>query len=228
MFKAIIWDVDGIIVDSEPVHYRAFAEVAQRFGAELSWPEYLETYIGYDDRDVFHLLLAGCGRQDHSAAELESLCADKAETFERIVGAGIDAMPGAVALIHETAEHVPLAISSGATRRDLDLILGSLNVLDRFDAIVTADNVAHSKPDPESYRLATQQLAAHRPELALVAAECLAIEDTATGIESARAAGLMTLGVACTGPPALLHQADRVVDTLEGIDFKQLRAWFGT
>ena len=228
MLRAIIWDVDGLIVDSEPVHYRAFAEIARRLDVNLTWDQYVETYIGYDDRDVFRLLRGIGGKADETVPDVESLCAAKAEAFERIVAAGIDAMPGAVPLIHQTADQLPVAIASGATTRDLDLILGHLGVLDRFEVIVTADNVARSKPDPESYRSAAQQLAALRPELALTPDQCLAIEDTATGIASARGAGLMTLGVACTGPAELLVQADRVIDTLEGVEVTHLHDWFGT
>lgn len=227
MLKAVVWDFDGVIVDSEPTHYRAFAQVARQLDVQFSWEEYLDRYIGYDDRDVFRILLAESGKADQGSNDVSGLCAEKAEIFDQIVAQGIEPMPGALGLIDSAGRQIPLAISSGATRRDIDLILGTLGLLDRFDTIVTADDVARSKPDPQSYAVAVRGLAQRRPELELAPDNCLAIEDTAAGIQSARDAGLMTLGVAYTGPAELLHAAHRVVDTLEGLDIEQLQEWFG-
>jgi len=227
MLKAIVWDVDGVIVDSEPTHYRAFAQVAKQLGSQFSWEEYLDRYIGYDDRDVFRILLTEAGKADKCPDDIPSLCAEKAAIFDQIVEQGIQPMPGAVELIDSAGRQMPLAISSGATQRDIDLILGKLGLLDRFDTIVTADDVARSKPDPQGYAMAVAALAQRRPELGLAPDNCLAIEDTAAGIQSARDAGLMTLGVAYTGPAELLHAAHRIVDTLEGLDIEQLQEWFG-
>jgi beta-phosphoglucomutase len=227
MLKAIVWDVDGVIVDSEPVHYRAFVEVSQRFGVSFTWQEYQQTYIGFDDRDVFALLLDAGAKQNAALPGIEELCIAKAAAFERLVAAGITAMPGALALIAQTAAQMPVAIASGATQRDLALMLGQLGVLDHFKTIVAADNVARSKPDPESYRAAVQQLAASRPDAGLVPANCLAIEDTAAGIASARGAGLMSLGVAAPNDAGPLGKADRVIATLQDVSVPQLHDWFG-
>jgi len=227
MLKAIIWDFDGVIVDSESLHYRAFAQISRRLDVELTWEEYVERYIGYDDRDVFRLLLTAGAKANDDSRQVETLCAQKAELFEQMVVEGIQPMPGAVELIGNAARQMPLGISSGATQRDIALILGRLGLLDEFKVIVAADNVARSKPDPQSYVLAVSGLSQLRPELALEPGDCLAIEDTAAGIESARAAGLMTLGLTSTGSAELLHRAHRIVDTLEGLGVEQLQAWFG-
>ena len=88
-----------------------------------------------------------------------------------------------------------------------------------FSARVTADEVRDSKPDPSSYRLATERLG-QSPS------DCLAIEDTVPGIEAARAAGLKTLAVANTHPIQSLGAADRVVESLEGVGLQELREWF--
>ena len=227
MIKAIIWDFDGVIVDSEPVHHQAFAQVAQSLDVTLTLREYVEKYIGYDDRDVFRLLLDVSGNANGGADRVAALCAEKAEVFEQIVNDGVQTIPGAVELITHAAQRMPLGISSGATRRDVDLILRTLDLHSKFEAIVTADDVPRSKPHPQSYLQAVQEVARRRPELTLGAGDCLAIEDTATGIQSARSAGLMTLGLVSTGPAELLHGAHRLVDTLEGLDIDQLQAWFG-
>ena len=106
-------------------------------------------------------------------------------------------------------------------------MLGSLKRQDKFEVIVSADQVARSKPDPTTYRLAVQRLAELYPEHGLTPADCLAIEDTAAGIESARGAGLMTLGITTTGPASALSRAHRVEPGLQGVTLNQLNQWFG-
>lgn len=213
MIQAIVWDFDGVIVDSEPLHYRAFSEVARPLGITFSWTEYLETYVGFDDRDAFRAMLGG------DDDRIPDLVAKKADTFEHAVNEGVDAIPGAIALIEHVAAHLPQMVCSGASRQDIELVLGKLNLRHHFRDIVSADDVPRSKPDPQSYILAVERLG-------LDASECMAIEDTAAGIASARGAGLWTLGLTSTSDRETLRTAHRVVDTLEGITVEQIREWF--
>ncbi|HEX7008643.1 MAG TPA: HAD family phosphatase [Phycisphaeraceae bacterium] len=231
MLKAIVFDFDGVLVDSEPLHYRAFLEVGRgELGLSFDYEEYLDRLVGYDDRDAFRLLLTQAGQQ-HGQAELEArvaqLCQQKQQAFEQQVGLGVTAISGALELVDEAAAAMPIAIASGATVRDIELVLGGLGRRDRFQVIVAADHVRRSKPDPESYALAVEQLAQRHKSLELSPADCLAIEDTAAGIASARGAGLMTLGLATTGPADRLHNAHRVIPSLQGVGLAQLREWFG-
>ena len=235
MLKAIVFDFDGVIVDSEPLHFRAIARVAESLGITFDYDYYVEHLIGYDDRDVCRILLArgdGAGQQawpqsfEGDEARVTEMKDRKAEVFEQIVHEGVGPIDGALDLIEEASKQMPIAIGSGATRADIDLILDALELRDRFDPIVTADDVRRSKPDPETYAKAVTGLAGSHPNLNLVPDDCLAIEDTAAGLESARGAGLWTLGLATSGPADRLSGAHRVVDSLEGISIENLRQWF--
>lgn len=227
MLKAIVFDFDGVIVDSEPAHFRAFAEAAKSIHYEFDYQHYLGAFVGFDDRDAFRAMLRDRGHPPDER-QIAQLCRLKHAAFERLVGKAVSAIPGAVPLIQESHGQLPLAIASGATMLDIELILGGLNLRDRFQIIVSADHVGRSKPDPQTYVRAVEQLAARHGELALSPCDCLAIEDTSIGIDSARAAGLLTLAVATTAPAARLRTAHRVEPSLEGVTLARLREWFGT
>ncbi len=221
MLKAIAFDFDGVIVDSEPLHYRAFIEVVKPLGVVFSYEQYLERYIGYDDRDLFRAIFAELD-DPLSADRLRELIGAKAEAFARIVDQGVTAYPGAVELIRRAADAMPIAIVSGALRDDIDLILSGIGdgkLIERFASVVTADRVAASKPDPASYRMAVD-------ELQVEPNNCLAIEDTVAGIASAKTAGLRTLGVGQTHPIEQLTSAERTVASLAEVDLPGLRRWF--
>ena len=142
------------------------------------------------------------------------------------VNAGIETIPGSIELIKQLAGQIPIAIASGATQMDIRIILAKLGLENRFDVTVTADDVQRSKPDPESYAKAVELLAQKYPDRRITPRYAIAIEDTATGIASARAAGLQVLGLTTTGTADLLHQATRVVPNLTGITLDRLRHWF--
>lgn len=225
MFKAIVFDFDGVVVDSEPLHYRAFLQVGKGIGVAFDYAHYLRHYIGFDDRDAFRVMLASVGLPAEEAHVAE-LCRQKKTAFEGLVNQGAAAIPGAVDLIDEAYGQIPIAIGSGATAFDIELMLKGLGRRDRFEVIVSADDVYRSKPDPATYRLAVDKLAAKHPGLNLTPGDCLAIEDTAAGIESARGAGLMTLGITTTGPASALTRAGRVEQGLQGVTMSLLRQWF--
>ena len=224
MLQAIVFDFDGVIVDSEPLHYQAFVLVGKSIGFEFTYEQYLATYIGFDDRDAFRVMLGAAG-QRVDADRIAQLCQQKQMAFDAVTQMGHRrntlALPGALALIDECHRtDLPRAIASGATRQDIDLMLKLLERQDRFEVIVTADDVARSKPDPASYATAVQRLG-------LDPVSALAIEDTVAGLTSARDAGLMTLGVCTTADRETLEpNADRVIEDLTGVDLEQLRQWF--
>lgn len=227
MLRAIIFDFDGVVVDSEPVHYAAIRDVARALGIELGYDRYLRDLIGFDDRDVFRHLLAEAGRPA-TDAEVAALKHAKQEAFEALAAKGVPMIAGTRALIEEAvALQWPIAIASGATRADIDLILGGLGLAPHFPVIVTADDVAASKPHPQTYALAAERLRERHPALNLQRPECLAIEDTAAGIASATGAGLKALGLLTTSPREHLRQAGRVVKDLEGVTVSQLQQWYG-
>jgi len=226
MIKAVVFDFDRIVVDSEPLHFRAFQRIAASFGHTFDYDTYLADYIGYDDRDAFRAMLAKA-QQPVDEAHVAALCEQKAGAFVDVVNEGVEPFPGLPELIGELYAAMPIAIASGATRADITLILGKLDLAMYFETIVTADEVARSKPHPQTYAMAVELLAEKHPALDLKMGDGLAIEDTAAGIASAKAAGLMTLGVTTSMKAEALFEAGRVIESLEGVNLAQLRAWFG-
>ena len=213
--QAVIFDFDGVLVDSEPAHYRAFQAVLEPRGLGYDWATYLDHYIGFDDRDGFREAYAAAGRT-LSATALEELIAAKGAAFETEMAAGLAPIEGAVACVQRLGAAFPLALCSGALRGEIVPTLEQLGLSEAFGALVSAEDVAHSKPDPESYRLAVARLGAQLGQ-DLPTAACAAIEDTPAGVASAAGAGLRVVGLA-HGPDHGLDGAHAVVESLAAVD----------
>jgi beta-phosphoglucomutase len=219
--EAVLFDFDGILVDSEPMHYRAFIEILDPLGMGFPWKEYVQIYMGFDDRDAFREAFRAKGI-DLDDANLGKLVAAKSEAFLRGLRAGVTAYPGAVPLIESLhAAGFPLALCSGALRSDIDPILAQLGVARRFDVIVSTDDVRRSKPDPESYALAFARLAERHPTLLAFPEKSVAVEDTPAGIRSAKGAGLRVLAVTNSYGAGELSEADWIVESLESVRFEE-------
>jgi beta-phosphoglucomutase len=218
--EAVLFDFDGILVDSEPMHYRAFTEVLDPLGMGFPWKEYVQTYMGFDDRDAFREAFRAKGI-DLDDANLAKLVAAKSEAFLRVLRDGATAYPGAVPMIeslHATGR--PLALCSGALRSDIDPILAQLGVARCFDVIVSANDVRRSKPDPESYALAFARLSERCAPSLTIPGKSVAVEDTPAGIRSAKGAGLRVLAVTNSYGAGELAEADWTVGSLESVRFE--------
>lgn len=220
--EAIIFDFDGVIVDTERLHYAALNRVLQELDLGITWEEYVHTYIGFDDRGVFLNRFQVAGRT-LQAGELADLVDRKAALFHQSVSAEAPTpFPGVIELIRSLSGRIPLGLCSGALRSDIQPIFRALKLEGLFDLLVTADDVPMSKPDPACYRLAVERLARHhhRP---LRPVDCLAIEDTPAGITAAKEAGLRVLALTNSYDRAYLGLADFVRDELTGITLDELR-----
>jgi len=207
--QAVVFDFDGVIVDSEPAHYRAFQAVLEPQGLGYSWDRYVDHYMGFDDRDGFREAYRSAGREV-GEDELEELIAAKHAVFEAEVAEGLDPIPGAVDCVRRLGRAFPLAVCSGALRGEILPTLEGLGIAGAFRIVVSAEDVAHSKPDPASYRLAVERLGG-----GLDPGACVAIEDTPTGAASARAAGLLVIGLDPEGVgPEGAHRSVRSLDEL--------------
>ena len=214
---AVIFDFDGVIVNTEPLHFAAFREILQTKGLAFGWDEYVSFYLGFDDRDVFREAFKRGGRV-LSNSELSELMRAKARLFQELAEQkGADPFPGVLPLIKSLAKKVPLALCSGAVKSDIQPILRRLKLDRAFDAVVTAEDVSASKPDPASYVLALKRLARAFPSGGVVAERGVAIEDTPAGIAAAKGAGLRVLALSNSYAPAKLNEADRVVPSLKKI-----------
>jgi beta-phosphoglucomutase len=215
--QAVIFDCDGVLVDTEPLHYRAFQEVLAPLGLAHSYAHYLEHFIGFDDRDAFLHAFKEAGRA-LGPEGLARLTAAKEQALEKIVLEGVPTFPGVVELVRDLASHgTPLAIASGALRHEVYAFVASLGLDGLFSVVVAADEVKRSKPDPETYLAALNRLREMPGNGALGAGSCIAVEDTPAGIASARGAGLFVVGVTNSFPKEDLGGADLVVESLAGM-----------
>jgi beta-phosphoglucomutase len=215
--NAVIFDFDGVIVDTEPLHYKAFQRILEPLGLGFSWDEYVDTYMGFDDRDAFKEAFQAKGHQ-LSQTELNKLVCDKALVFQDVILDGVTAYPGVVELITKLhTSKIPLAICSGALLSDIVPILELLQISDCFDLIVTADDVQKSKPDPESYQLAFHKLRALHTDKCLSLDNTIVIEDTPAGIKSATNAGLRVIAVTNSYPKESLTTASHIVESLKSL-----------
>lgn len=213
---ALLFDFDGVVVDSEPIHLACFQRVLETVGISLSQREYYEKYLGYDDHDCLKVAAADRGRELGEEA-IARLTAEKTVLVQRAFAESVQPLPGAVALIRAAAAaDVPLAVCSGALREEIELASRTIGVLACFRTIVAAEDVAHGKPDPEGYLAARKRLAAAMGR-EILPARCVVVEDSPAGIDAARAAGMKVLAVTNSYPAEQLAAADAVVESLEGV-----------
>jgi beta-phosphoglucomutase len=207
MISAIVFDFDGVIVDSEPLHLRAYQEVLEPRGLSLPREEYYAKYLGYDDVGVF-AAVAEARNWRLADGQIPALVAEKTRVFDALIAAGEVLYPGAVACLSRLAAKWPIGIASGALRHEIETTIRG-NALDRhIRFIVASGDTPASKPAPDPYARAAQ-LHGVPPS------ECLAIEDSRWGIESAKAAGLWCIGITNTYPVSELMQADAIIASLD-------------
>ena len=220
MIRAVIFDFDGVIADSEPRHFAAFRDVLQQQEVALSEQDYYSLYLGYDDAGVFRQVSRDRGRA-WSGERVTELVDRKAARLEEIERGASALFPGAESAIRRLAATLPLGIASGARRAEIHHVLERSGLTRCFGAIVGAEDVTASKPAPDPYLRAISLLAAAVGQ-PLAPIECAAVEDSRWGLESARAAGLHTIAVTHTYPAAELGSADLVIATLDALDLATL------
>ena len=216
---AVIFDFDGVIVDSERLHCETMAEAMGADGPALDWEFYRTRLMGLDDRGAFAVLLPRAGIAP-TPAEIRKRVERKAALFAKYAADGrVPALPGAVDLIRACAAAGPVGLCSGALHSDIDPVLAALGLEKCFAVQVTADDVPRSKPDSACYRLCVERLAAKHPARDIVPAACVAIEDTVDGVASARGAGVPVVAVATNLPAGALRAAGAaaVVPSLAGL-----------
>ncbi|MGH9356949.1 MAG: HAD family hydrolase [Terriglobia bacterium] len=214
MLRAIIFDFDGVIVDSEPVILELTQRMAAREGWALSAEEYYRDYLALDDRGTVEHLFRSHGK-DAGAARRDELLQWKSAAYAEAIRDGLRAVPGAAEFVQRCrSAGYPLAIASGSLREEVESLLSQLGLRQHFSVIATADDCAHSKPDPGIYleALARLQRLEAFGEDRLTAAECLAIEDAPAGVNAAHAAGMKCLAITHSRPLGELGHADWVFD----------------
>jgi beta-phosphoglucomutase len=222
MIRAVIFDFDGVIANSEPLHFAAFRDVLAGEGVSLSERDYYEHYLGYDDVAVFRTVSQERGMH-WDDDRVSALVDRKAVQLEGLERDGSILFPGADEAIRRLAASLPLAIASGALRVEILRILNRAGLAQCFGAIVAAEDSPAGKPAPDPYLRAVDRLSAASGQ-PLAPSECVAVEDSHWGLESARAAGLRTIAVTHTYPASVLGPVDLLIDHLDRLTIAALHA----
>jgi beta-phosphoglucomutase len=213
--QAIVFDFDGVIADSEPMHLKAFQQALTEEGIALGRDEYFSRYLGYDDVGMFEAL-ARDRELPMSDRHITALVTRKGEKLQAMLNGGDVLFPGAAAFIRDAAAAVPIAIASGALRHEIVEIIEGAGLSHHFATIVASGDTPEGKPSPAPYLLAFERLRL-AAGTALDPARCVAIEDSIWGLESARGAGLRCVGVTTSYPAERLAGAELIVDGLKSL-----------
>jgi beta-phosphoglucomutase len=213
---AVIWDVDGVLIDSGPAHFRAWRALASEYGRSVSAEEFRETFGMRNEEMVAHLF----GNLSEEAAS--EMIARKEANFRSQVEAGlVTTQPGARELLDALVlAGVRQAVATSAPPRNLDAVLDTLGLASCFQAIVTSADVKVGKPDPEVFVLAARRLE-------MPPDRCVVLEDAVVGVAAAQAAGARCVGLVGANDAEQLAAADLVVASLGELSPARLEGLFG-
>jgi HAD superfamily hydrolase (TIGR01509 family) len=211
---AVIFDMDGVLIDSGAHHRAAWRALLAELGEEPAHPEYWRLTIGRPSEEALPLLL---GRRvpDHESWRLARRKRDLYVSFAREGMVSVTGVKEFVAALSRLG--VPRAVGTSASRFDVDRMLSGVGLRRHFDVIVTADDVTLGKPDPEVYELAAARMG-------MPAESCLVFEDSLVGVVAARRAGMRAIGVSTAHSEEELRQAgaERVIADFDGIEWQSL------
>lgn len=228
MLKAVLFDFNGVIINDESVHEALLNQLLLEENLRPKPGEFRQFCLGRSDRACITDLFGNRGRV-LSEAHLNLLIDRKAKAYQQELETleTLPIYPGLEDFIFQIrAAKLKGAIVSGALRSEIEAVLQRAHLLDYFSVIVSGDAGIPSKPDPTGYLLAVEQLNQQFPDLDAKPGECLAIEDTFTGIEAARHAGIPVVGVANTYPFHMLQRrANWTVDYLSDLELERIQHW---
>jgi beta-phosphoglucomutase len=201
----VIFDMDGVLVDTGWAHRQAWHDLAEKEGLDIS-DEFFRRTFGMQNAAILPML-----RPDISREELERLSDWKEEHYRELMQEHVELAPGAEALLQDLKRHAfRLAIGSSAPPENLNLFWDRLSLAQWFDARVTKEEITRSKPAPETFLKAAQKLG-------LAPACCAVVEDAVPGVQAAQAAGMPVVAVTTTRQREDLALADRIVDRLSDL-----------
>ena len=221
MIKGILMDFNGVIINDEPVQMRAYQEVLGKEGIELTEADYFGS-LGMDDRTFTRAAYERAGKTCDEA-KVSEITAAKTTAWKTAISRDLPLFEGVENFIAKSAQEFALGLVSMAKREEIEHVLLETGLHKYFSVLVTAEDVSNCKPDPECFRIGFEKLDAHRTaagHFPMTHSECLVIEDSPPGVQSAKAADLRALGVTNTVDAPALRDAGA-----EAIA-KDLRDWF--
>jgi len=222
MLKAVIFDFDGVITDSEILHLRAFNRSLAPYGVEISTKDYYANYLGFSDFDCYKALIDN-GVLKIDEGQIGEILGQKSRIFEELTrteGRTIEGVHEFLRMLERNK--VPMAICSGSLMAEIEVMLEEAKLRHFFSVIVSAEQVKKGKPSPEGFVLTLQKLnKKYRPPIA--AGECIVIEDSRWGLQAARAASMHTIAVTTSYDAAQLTLAEKVVARLTELTIDDLQ-----
>jgi beta-phosphoglucomutase len=222
MLKAVIFDFDGVISDTEPTHLQAFNKVLSKYKIEISQTDYYKDYLGLNDYEGFKEMAKAHNLQLDDE-EIEDLITQKGKIFEELAKTESNIIEGITEFLSMLKQNnIRMSICSGAVRSDIDAILSGTGLLGFFEVIITANDVKESKPDPAGLNMTLQRLNEMRDNV-ILPTECVVVEDSPWGLEAARKAGIHTLAVTNSYPADELKKAEKSVNNLGTVTITELQ-----
>jgi HAD superfamily hydrolase (TIGR01509 family) len=226
MFRAVIFDFDGVITDSEVLHLRAFNRSLEPFDIELTTKDYYQNYLGFSDFDCYKTLVDQ-GLLKIDQRQIGKIIKQKSVIFEELTrteGRTIEGVHEFLKMLEQ--DNIPMAICSGSLLVEIELMLDEASLRHFFEAIVSAEQVKKGKPHPEGFLLALRKL---NDECTppITTDQCVVIEDSYWGLQAGKAAGMHTVAVTNSYDAGQLTMAEKVVTKLTDLtmdDLKQLCA----
>jgi len=211
---AVIFDMDGVLVDTYHAHFESWRRMAAEAGLEITEGDFAPTF-GRTSREIIAALW---GEGQYTDEQIAALDEKKEAAFREIIDADFPAMPGAAELLQSLqAASFALAVGSSGPPENIDMVLDRLGVGSRFRAVVTGMDVTRGKPDPQVFLVGSQRLGVP-PQ------RCAVVEDAPLGVDAANAAGMASVGLASTGRTRQsLAAADLVIDSLNELSPQVLR-----
>ncbi len=207
MIKAILFDMNGIIIDDEHIHEQAFCETVNKFDIDLSHEEYLKCCAGKTDKQGY----IDIENEFHVDLPIEKLLKEKAQVYLKLFPENKVSYKGVINLIKKLAKEYTIALTSSSSRAEVDLVIKEFGISDNFAVTISGDDVNKGKPNPEPY-IKTAQI------ISVKSKECVVIEDSVSGIRSAKDAGCYCIAITTTHTRSELQDADIIVDKFEEVD----------
>lgn len=222
MFRAVIFDFDGVITDSEILHYRAFNMALEKYGIEITKKDYYKKYLGLTDLDFFKELAAQ-NILSVTEPQTQDLLKQKNHFFEQLAQSGGHIIEGVVEFLEMLKQNsIPMSICSGALRSEIELILHKAKLRSYFSDITSAEEVKRGKPDPQGFLIALKKLnEQYQPEIK--SSDCVVIEDSHWGLEAAKNAKMHTIAVTNSYDADELCMAEKVVHKLSDIKMQDMQ-----
>ena len=220
MIKAIFFDFNGVIIDDEMIQMKAYQEVLRGHGIDLTEEWYMSA-LGMNDRTFVQAMFERA-KKPLSAPVLETVLGAKIDLHRQMIEDELPLFPGVLTFLKACAREFSVGLVSMADKKEIGYVFERANLTPLFSVIVTAEDASLCKPAPECYLAGLTKLNEKRQrerKLPLLASECLGIEDSPPGIESARAAGMRTLGITNTVSADALRAAGAEVVTASLADW---------